>query len=85
MLMAITQTPREPSMGACQGLLDRSLRTTGVSAHIKTPPQTYQGTMLRRERLREIEIDELSQQKMDLRVLLAFRQTNCLQIMEPQK
>lgn len=31
MLMAITQTPCEPSMGACQGLLNRSLKTTRVT------------------------------------------------------
>lgn len=65
--MAITQTPHEPSMGVCQGLRDHCLRTTRL-VHTKTHAK---------ERDRDTQADIFTQ-KMDLCVLLAFRQTNCL-------
>ena len=93
MLMAITQTPHEPSMGACQGLWDsnHSLRTNRL-AHTHTHTHTHNKTHTKNTdilrdtaKAREAMRDRDTQaptftRKMDLCVLLAFRQTNCLSV-----
>lgn len=52
MLMAITQTPCEPSMGACQGLLNHSLKTTRVTHTQRRHTETRRWSKGSSERMR---------------------------------
>lgn len=78
MLMTITQTPYEPSMGACQRLIPQLESCYGEYTLIKT--QIYQNTL---QQWGKIKTEELKRKWIWASCWLSDRQIVCVEIMDP--